>query len=176
MCRTGFYIIGLFILSSCASIQNYGTGPVELTYEQQQYYDKYLKRMSEKRISGETWAFAISPTENFAFSVRTKGGRPGQANYNAQSMAIEYCNDEIKANDCKIYDINGEVVWRFSEESSLSPVDNLEIYKECIREVNDPYNIVFFPITENNKTEEYCRCVSREGSSESCFTKVLKNE
>ncbi len=101
----------ILLLSACVSAPKYGFGPVELTSDQQEFYDKYLTRINNRKDKKEAWAFAISPTQNYARYIYKSGGRLSRA----QEKAIRLCNDGVKVKDCKIYDINGKVVWKFDE-------------------------------------------------------------
>ena len=101
----------ILLLSACVSAPDYGIGPVELTSDQQKFYDKYLNRINNRKDKKEAWAFAISPTQNYARYIYKSGGRLTRA----QEKALSLCNDGVKVKDCKIYDINGKVVWNFDE-------------------------------------------------------------
>ena len=104
-------IIWILLLPACVSAPKYGFGPVQLTPDQQNFYDKYLNRISDRKDRNEAWAFAISPTQNNARYIYKSSHRL----LRAQEKAINLCNDGVKVKDCKIYDINGEVVWKFDE-------------------------------------------------------------
>lgn len=104
-------VFTILLLSACASAPKYGLGPVELTSGQQKFYKQYLNRINERKDKKEDWAFAISPTQNYARYIFKRGGRL----MGAQDKALRLCNDGVKAKDCKIYDINGKVVWKFDE-------------------------------------------------------------
>lgn len=103
--------LSILLLSACASAPKYGVGPVELTSSQQIFYEKYLGRINNRKDKKEDWAFAISPTQNYARYIYKSGDRL----LRAQQKAIRLCNDGVKVKDCKIYDINGNVVWKFNE-------------------------------------------------------------
>jgi hypothetical protein len=104
-------VVWILLLSACVSAPKYGFGPVQLTPDQQKFYDKYLNRISLRKDKKEAWAFAISPTQNYARYIYKSGGRHTRA----QEKAINLCNDGVKIKDCKIYDTNGKVVWKFDE-------------------------------------------------------------
>ena len=101
----------VLLLSACVSAPKYGSGPVELTPDQQKFYAKYLNRVSKSEEGTEAWVFAISPTQNYARYIYKSSHRL----LRAQEKAVNLCNDGVKVNDCRIYDINGEVVWNFDE-------------------------------------------------------------
>ena len=110
------YLIPLFfflLLSACVSSPHYGAGPVELTSSQQKYYAKYLNRIATRKAEKdrkEDWVFTISPTQNYARYIYKSGSRRLER---AQEKALRLCNEGVKIKDCKIYDINGIVVWNF---------------------------------------------------------------
>jgi len=104
-------IIWILLLPACVSAPKYGFGSVQLTPDQEKFYAKYLNRISERKDKNEAWAFAISPTQNYARYIYKSNHRM----LRAQEKAINLCNDGVKVKDCKIYDIDGEVVWRFYE-------------------------------------------------------------
>jgi hypothetical protein len=104
----------ILLLPACASAPKYGVGPVLLTADQQKFYGKYLNRISDRKDKQEAWAFAISPTQNYARYIYKSSHRL----LRAQEKAINLCNDGVKVKDCKIYDINGEVVWKFNETAN----------------------------------------------------------
>jgi hypothetical protein len=101
----------ILLLIACASTPEYGVGPVELTSGQQNFYKQYLNRMNERKDKKEDWAFAISPTQNYARYIFKRGGNL----IGAKDKALRLCNEGVKVKDCKIYDINGKVVWKFDE-------------------------------------------------------------
>ena len=50
-------------------------------------------------------------------------------------------------------------------------------YEKCVRRVNDPNTVVYFAITENNKTEKYCECVAKSPDyGLNCLNEVLTND
>jgi len=60
-----FYIL---LLSACVSAPKYGFGPVELTSDQQKFYDKYLNRINNRKNKKEAWAFAFQFNFYLTFS------------------------------------------------------------------------------------------------------------
>ena len=104
-------IFPVLLLSACASAPKYGFGPVELASDQQKFYKQYLNRINERKDKKEEWAFAISPTQNYARYIFKRSGNL----MGAQDKALRLCNEGVEVKDCKIYDINGKVVWRFDE-------------------------------------------------------------
>lgn len=122
----------VFTISSCASQQIIGTGPIELTPSQQRYHEQYLKTLEEKREGYATWALAVSPTENYAAGAYLDGYRGHRAGRSeVQKLALRLCNEKVKAKDCKIYDINGEVVWKFDsqDDKTTPPTSENDIYQ-----------------------------------------------
>lgn len=102
-------LLSILLLSACVSTSKYGFGPVKLTSDQQKFYQQYLNRINERKDKKEDWAFAISPTQNYARYIFKRGGRLDRA----QEKALRLCNERVLVKDCKIYDVNGEIVWRF---------------------------------------------------------------
>ena len=107
-------VFWILLLSACVSAPKYGSGPVELTSEQQKFYTKYLDRINNRKDKKEAWAFAISPTQNYARYIYKSSRRL----LRAQQKAINLCNAGVKVKDCKIYDINGKVVWDFDKSAN----------------------------------------------------------
>ena len=104
----------ILLLSACVSAPKYGFGPVELTSDQQKFYEQYLNRINDRKDKKEDWAFALSPTQNYGRYIFKRGGRLE----GAQEKAIRLCNEGVKVKDCKIYDINGKIVWKFDERAT----------------------------------------------------------
>jgi hypothetical protein len=104
----------ILLLPACVSAPKYGFGPAQLTPDQQKFYDKYLNRISDRKDKKEAWAFAISSTQNYARYIYKSSHRL----LRAQEKAINLCNEGVKVKDCKIYDINGEIVWKFDETAN----------------------------------------------------------
>jgi len=106
-------LLSILLLSACVSAPNYGVGPIELSSDQRKFYHKYLNRIKSRedgKDRKEDWVFAISPTENYARYIYKSGKRRLER---AEEKALRLCNEGVENKDCKIYDINGMVVWKF---------------------------------------------------------------
>ena len=58
--------------------------------------------------------------------------------------------------------------------AGCSTLSNTE-YDRCVRRVENPDTVVWFAITENNKTDEYCRCIEKGADKAKCWHSVLRN-
>jgi len=107
-------IILILLLAAYVSEPKYGFGPLELNSTQQEYFNKYLKGYKNRKEKHGYWALSISPSEGYMTYGASWGGEPGSARSSAQERQIENCNEEVASKDCKIYALNGNVVWRFN--------------------------------------------------------------
>ena len=96
------------MLSACQTAPKIGEGVITMSNMQSRAYDKYLKW--EKEQQGTT-AFAIS-------RQKAVYGYYAASGYDGYNRALDGAITECEFDDCKIYAINGTVVWKNAEEPS----------------------------------------------------------
>ncbi len=99
----------LVLMTACQSGSTsnlVGTGPIKLAPHVQDGFQEFL------REGNGAWAFAVTPDGWHYSYVYCKGGGGCGGRPQAATRAVELCERRSKGRDCKIYAINGEVVWK----------------------------------------------------------------
>ena len=99
----------LLLLGACQSMSYYvGKAPITLSPQVQHGLNEFLKE------GRGAWAFAVSTDGRYYGYTYCKSGNACAGYPNAQYSAISYCEGN-NPKPCKLYAINGKVVWQFDE-------------------------------------------------------------
>lgn len=103
------------IFTGCQSIvqpnQLIGSGPIALSSKTRSGYNEWLKHGTG------AWAFAVSLDGSTYGYVYCKAGSACGGKPNAPYRSIGYCERRSGAQPCRVYALNGRVVWKRNEAS-----------------------------------------------------------
>lgn len=100
-------ITALITVTACQTTENIGTGPISnMPGKTINGYRNYLRVMEENSQRNMAFAYNMT-TRGYAWSAQPQKKGPGYA----IDQALELCSKGATRGDCKIFDIDGRIVW-----------------------------------------------------------------